>query len=138
MSTRHIWTPEDDERLQQAVADCSALFELYTGGEQNKRYGQGNAWDAVAGRMLPGVCVTGSSCAARWRVIEEQRREAESARVVVDADAWAKASAMIEEYEASALERVDDAVARIERRLDAICRVVDALARELGVTETWE
>ena len=142
---RHKWEPEHDNALWAAVEACEPLFDLYK-GSQNKRYSEGNAWDAVAGRLLPDVHVTGSAAATRWRTLVEQRREAESEVLEVVAgtpedlarDRWEDVILTVEQYEESTLERVDDMVMRCHERLDVLCHIVDRLARELGVEETWE
>ena len=142
---RHKWTTEHDESLWAAVEQCEPLFSLYK-GSQNKRYGEGNAWDAVAGRLLPDVHVTGSAACSRWHTLVAQRREAETE--VLEAvsgtpedlarDKWEDVILMVEQYEETTLERVDDMVLRCHERLDVLCHIVDRLARELGVEETWE
>ena len=142
---RHKWAPEHDAALWAAVEACEPLFDLYK-GSQNKRYGEGNAWDAVAGRLLPDVHVTGSAACARWHALVEQRREAEAEVLVavsgepedIVEDGWSSTIRMVEQYEESTLERLDDMIMRCHERLDVLCHIVDRLARELGVEETWE
>ena len=63
---RHKWTPEHDDALWAAVEQCESLF------------GESNAWDAVAGRLLPDVHVTGSAACSRWHTLVAQRRDAEA------------------------------------------------------------
>ena len=150
---RNKWTPEHDDALWTAVKLCEPLFDLYK-GSQNKRYGEGNAWDAVAGRLLPDVHVTGSAACSRWHTLVAQRRDAEAEMLValdslapkdLARDKWDDVILKVEQYEESTLERVDVMVMRchkrlaaVEERLDVLCHIVDRLARELGVEETWE
>jgi hypothetical protein len=142
MSTRHQWTETDDERLLVVVDETAPLFDLYTAGSQNRRYASGNAWDAVAGRMLPEVRVTGEACRHRWHGLREAQAAAaeRAARTHSEPealDAWARVSALVDEYETSALEaleRVEGATERMEQRLIVIEGLLVQLARVWEVT----
>lgn len=142
---RHKWSPTDDDKLWAAVQECAPLFDLYKGA-QNKRYGEGNAWDAVAGRLLPEVHVTGSAACARWHTLVREREDAEAEvlgavggdKSDLANDGWDAVIQTVQEYEETTLERVDNMVLRCHERLDVLCHITDRLARELGIEETWE
>jgi len=121
----HAWTSFDDAALEQSVRDCKDLFIFYTEGRQNGSYGEGNAWDAVAGRLAPTIVVTGAACKRRFEVLQERRRDASAALT----DGWADAMQAVQDYEQSLLERLhglteqmDDRVFRMECALAAICK----------------
>jgi hypothetical protein len=138
----HQWTDEDLEALGAAVADSMPMLDHY----RAHGYPESDWWSHVSGdlRARTGgrVAVTGLACRRAWdrvREAEAARREAE-ARVVVEPDAWEAMAALIDEYEATRLERVDDTVARIESHVQAMRIVIDHIAAELWIhpTETWE
>jgi hypothetical protein len=118
----HAWTTFDDAALEQAVQECEPLFRFYAAKRQNKEYGEGNAWDAVAGRLVPNVIVTGSACKRRFEVLQERRKEVNAAST----DGWADAIQAVQEYEENALDRIESMVERVEAAVLTICS-------ELGV-----
>ena len=73
MKRQHIWNASDDELLKKAIDDCKPIFEHFE--SQNKAYTKLNAWDAVAGRLLPNICVTGAACKRRWEILQEQKKD---------------------------------------------------------------
>jgi len=129
---RHRWTEGDDGALREAV---SVVF----GEDDDERSRKVATWSAVAGRLLPGLVVTPAACRARMASLERSERE-EAERVAAEAeghaerlndeweargDGWARAEAMLAEYE-------EDAYDRLNGRLDSMERTLDAIAREVG------
>jgi len=120
----HAWTSFDDAALEQAVRDLAGLFVFYSSG-QNSSYREGNAWDAVAGRIAPNVLVTGAACRRRFEILQARRAEVNAAST----DGWADAVQAVSDYEQSLLERIhgvqeqlDDRIFRMECALAAICK----------------
>jgi len=123
----HNWTTFDDAALEQAVRECEPLFRLYTSKKQNKEYGEGNCWDAVAGRLVPVAIVTGSACRRRFEVLQERRKAVNAACT----DGWMDTIAAVQEYEENALDRIESRVERVEAAVLTICS-------ELGVKAKGE
>jgi len=132
----HKWSDADDARLLTALDECAPLFEHFPA--QGRRYGTANAWDAVAGRLLPDICVTGAAAKRHYSKMQQRREEEERAGIEeVDLshgeDEWQRISVMVDDYEQSIHERNAGRLDDIDRSLAAIARIVNALARELGV-----
>ena len=107
MKKQHIWSTEDDEKLKIAVDDCKPIFEHFE--TQNKAYTKLNAWDAVAGRLLPEICVTGAACMRRWEILREQKK-----------DKWQEAVEMVDKYERELAETTFDGVSELLGNMDAL------------------
>ena len=105
----HSWTEKDDELLKKSVEDCSPIFEHFK--SQNKNYKELNAWDAVAGRLLPDICVTGAACRRRWEIMKEKAEKS---------DAWDKVAEMVDKYERDLAETTFDGVADLLGSSDAL------------------
>jgi len=132
----HLWTPDDEGRLEEAVAVCEPLIDHY----QNQGYTMRDWWDAVAGRMAPDVLVTGGACQRRWDIIGERKRaEAEAERAARASaeegiaedlaqfnDAWQQLEDRVDAWERDYHDTMLDRTERIERMLKTICN-------ELGV-----
>jgi hypothetical protein len=126
MKKQHIWSASDDERLKIAVDECKPIFEHFE--QQNKSYTQLNAWDAVAGRLLPEVCVTGAACKRRWEVLKEQKESK-----------WSSAIEMVERYERELAETTFDGVSELLESMDALHEKIKRVeAAVLRLERIWE
>ena len=126
MKKQHKWSSNDDERLKNAVEECRPLFEHFE--EQNKSYTKLNAWDAVAGRLLPGICVTGAACMRRWEVLREQSR-----------DTWGTTIEMVEKYERELAEETFDVLAKVLKGVEITNERLDKIETQLSSIERlWE
>ena len=114
----HSWTEKDDELLRKSVEDCQPIFEHFKA--QNKSYKDLNAWDAVAGRLLPDICVTGAACRRRWEILKEKTEKS---------DAWDKVAAMVDQYEKDLAETTFDGVAELLGSSDALMDSMGALLK---------
>jgi len=103
----HKWTDSDDDALKQAIVDCEPIFNHYR--TQNKAYTEMNAWDAVAGRLLPAICVTGAACRRRWEIIKERENST-----------WDETKALVEKYERDLAETTFDGVSELLGEIDAV------------------
>lgn len=122
MKKQHIWSSDDDKRLKVSVGDCEPIFEHF--GQQNKSYTKLNAWDAVAGRMLPDVCVTGAACMRRWEILKSKGD-----------NMWDKTIEMVERYERELAETTFDNVSVVVCKVDSLHAKLDSLADRLAVLE---
>lgn len=102
----HKWSSDDDDRLKIEVEKCKPIFEHF---EQNKSYTRLNAWDAVAGRLLPEICVTGAACMRRWQILSDKKR-----------GMWDEAIEMVDKYERELAETTFDGVSEILGNMDAL------------------
>ena len=126
MKKQHIWSSSDDEKLKVAVEDCKPIFEHFE--QQNKSYTKLNAWDAVAGRLLPEICVTGAACMRRWEVLKEQKK-----------NKWDEAIEMVDKYERELAETTFDGVAELLGGMDAIHERLSKIESELvSIKEIWK
>jgi hypothetical protein len=103
MMKMHKWSNGDDDLLMKSIKDCQPIFEHF--GSQNKSYSETNAWDAVAGRLLPFVCVTGAACKRRWKVLKDREKQ--------QSDKWDKVSDMVDTYEQELAENTFDSVSEV-------------------------
>lgn len=121
--TTHRWSPEDDSALLKA-AEALAGLDLP----------RGVLWPAVAGTLARdhGLRVTPAACSSRvYRMAQQAREpapatetlpEARAAEVVVEAveDGWTRTARLAEEYEADAMERIENKLDEVLRRLGSI------------------
>jgi hypothetical protein len=124
MSKCHKWTPKHDDLLKTAIYDCYDIFEHYK--TQNKSYGESNAWDAVAGRLLPDVCVTGAACRRRWDILKEKEKKTENYRINCG---WSQAIEAVEKYEKELAEVTFDGVSELLGEIDALHIKMDKLIK---------
>jgi len=103
----HQWTDDDDKKLKTAIEECEILFEHYK--NQSGSYNDGNVWDAIAGRLVPDLCVTGAACRRRWEVLNQRKN-----------DAWEKTSEMVRTNEHDLAETTFDGVSEILGNVDAL------------------
>lgn len=121
----HHWTVEQEEQLLRAVEDCKVLFEHYD--TQSSAYTQLNAWDAVAGRMLPEVVVTGAACKRRFEKVSAQE------------DSWATVAAMVERYEAGLVESTFDAVSKLAVSCEELRKLILEVKGDVkALKKVWE
>ena len=118
MSERHIWTPEDDDRLRNAVTALAVADLRDT-----------KIWHAVCGRLAPELCVSPKSAASRYQRLTEIRREAEAQYLAevtkieppleLAPDPWLKIADRVEELERDQMDRIetmlDEILVRIQR-----------------------
>lgn len=123
---QHAWSEKDDDRLKESVEACKPIFEHFE--QQNKSYTKLNAWDAVAGRLLPEVCVTGAACKRRWEVLKEQKESK-----------WSAAIEMVERYERELAETTFDGVSELLGNMDALYEKVQQIGEDvLRLRKIWE
>lgn len=128
MKKCHKWSSEDDSKLKTAIEECSPIFEHYR--EQNKSYNESNAWDAVAGRLLPGVCVTGAACRRRWEILKEDEQKE---------DSWKQVSDVVDKYERDLMETTFDGVSEMLGNQDAIFERLKTIELKLNkLLSMWE
>lgn len=101
-------------------------------------YKQVDWWASVSGMLFQkgGPIVTGKACARQFDYLIES--EQQLPEVQEEKDQWRIVEDLVDEYEQSILESVDTRLEKAEQRLASVASVVDSLARELGVKETWE
>jgi hypothetical protein len=123
----HKWSDQDDASLLKAIDECAPIFEHFK--QQGATYSDGNAWDAVAGRMLPDVCVTGAACRRRLEVIRQENER----------DGWKETIERVEAYERDLAETTFDGVAEILASMDVLLEVVSGIHTEvLSIKKAWE
>lgn len=122
----HQWTDSDDGKLLRAVEDCKPLFEHYK--TQSMAYTELNAWDAIAGRLLPDICVTGAACKRRFESLKESRRS----------DGWDDVVKMVNQYERELAETTFDGVAELLGNVDALLETVHKIKRDVeDLKKAW-
>jgi hypothetical protein len=131
---KHKWTHDDDVALEAAI---NLLLPLMAHFREAANRNESNWWDAVAGRLAPGLLVTGGACRCRWAKIRENRAADEAKKAervaVTEPDAWAAAAERIEEYERSLSEHTLDRVDLLVDAMTALCAKVDRLCDAWGV-----
>jgi hypothetical protein len=115
----HQWTKEQESKLLRAVEDCKPLFEHYD--KQSSVYTQLNAWDAVAGRMMPDVMVTGAACKRRFDKLMKEHQH----------DGWDDVAKMVNQYERELAETTFDGVAELLGNFDALFEAVIKIKRDV-------
>jgi succinate dehydrogenase/fumarate reductase flavoprotein subunit len=124
----HQWTKEQEDKLLQEVEACRPLFEHYD--KQSSAYTQLNAWDAIAGRMLPDVIVTGAACKRRFEKIMKEQDSS---------DKWAEVEAVIDKYERDLAETTFDGVAELLGNVDALLEMVMNIKRDVDdLKKMWK
>ena len=131
-SKTHKWTEDELKRLLEVVNEAIPMLEHY----QRQGYTQTDWWASVSGMLFKvgGPVVTGKACARQF----ELWMDAQEVFAPAVAEQWEHVAAMVEDYEQSLLESLDERMEHVERGLKYVARVVDAVARDLGVKETWE
>ena len=129
----HQWTTEDQQDLAASVAACAPMLDHY----RAHGYTEGDWWSMVAGDLRHStdgrVAVTGLACKRAW-----DRVRATAAQQATQADRWAEVAAQIDAHERDRMEAMEAHLGLLSNRAAHIAAVVDAIARELGVPETWE
>lgn len=130
----HKWTEEDDTALLKSIDDCKAIFEHFE--TQGKTYSEMNAWDAVAGRLLPGICVTGAACRRRVEVIHEREEQKAQAEKV---DEWAAAIDLSAKYERDLQETMFDGISEMLGNADALFERLGKIEKAiLEIRDLWK
>jgi len=106
----HKWTEEDEQRLIKAIEECMPLMEHYT----NQGYSKKNWWDAVAGKLLPDVIVTGAACARYFQRIKERDQATKD-------EAWDRVANQMLDYERDLQEATYDKVVKLEVVIRKLC-----------------
>lgn len=114
----HSWTEEDDSKLKEAIRDCQPIFEHFR--TQGSSYSEMNAWDAIAGRLLPEICVTGAACKRRYEKIKEK-----------ESDGWKKTIENVDEYERGLAETTFDGVSELLGNMDAMFEAIVEIRKEI-------
>jgi len=117
----HAWSDGDDDLLRTAIVDCEPIFEHYR--TQNKSYNEANAWDAVAGRLLPVICVTGAACRRRWDIIKKKENST-----------WDKTIELVNTYERELAETTFDGVSEMLGEIDALHDRLTAIENKLDTS----
>jgi hypothetical protein len=122
----HSWTEEDDSKLKIAIRDCQPIFDHYR--EQGKTYSEANAWDAIAGRLLPDICVTGAACRRRYEKIKEK-----------ESSGWEETIEKVEAYERGLAETTFDGVSELLGNVDAIFDAIRDIREEIReLKDLWK
>lgn len=122
----HKWSEDDDKLLLEAIEDCKPIFDHFK--QQGSSYSEGNAWDAVAGRLLPCICVTGAACRRRFEIVRKEKKS----------DAWKDTIDRVDAYERDLAETTFDGVAEILASMDVLLEVVSGIHSEiLSLREMW-
>jgi len=142
--TRHTWTDVDNEALLEAIEACEPLREHYANQRGTKGVA-GSWWDAVAGRLAPGLLVTGAACRNRYRRIEDERQAALAAADAAEdppdlpPTRWDVVALQVEEYERTVGEVTLDTVTETAARLHALDRSVQRIERMvLALCREWD
>jgi hypothetical protein len=114
---KHTWSEQDDRLLLKSIEDCTPLFDHFRG--QSGQYSENAVWDAIAGRMLPSVVVTGAACKRRYARITDERP-----------DAWKAVSDMVNAYERDLAETTFDGVFEIRSSMDLLFDMVSSLVKQ--------
>ena len=123
---KHTWSEQDDRLLLKSIEDCTPLFDHFRG--QSGQYSENAVWDAIAGRMLPSVVVTGAACKRRYARITEERP-----------DAWKQVADMVNTYERDLAETTFDGVTEILASMDVLLEVISGIHAEvLSLKKMWE
>lgn len=135
-SKSHKWTEGDLKLLLETVKEATPMLEHY----QRQGYTQVDWWASVSGMLFQkgGPVVTGKACARQFELFMDRRENSTPVPPSDAPDPWMAVAAMVDEYEQGLLESLDERLEHVERGLKYVARVVDAVARDLGVKETWE
>ena len=124
----HTWTDEDDKKLIQAIEDCQPIFDHYK--QQGKSYSEANSWDAVAGRLLPDICVTGAACRRRMEIIRQNQEQN---------DAWKSTIEKVEAYERDLQETTFDGVSELLGQMDFVVECLTRIRVDMDtLKKVWE
>jgi hypothetical protein len=130
----HKWTSEDEGMLIEAVVDCAPLFDHYK--NQSHSYSDMNAWDAIAGRLLPDIVVTGAACRRHFEVMKERDEASGNADLK---DEWSRVAVMVEEYERDLLDSVYDKVGALDAKMGKLMSALEEVQRGVEkVVKMWE
>lgn len=130
----HKWTSEDEEMLMGAVSDCGPLFEHYK--NQGSSYSDMNAWDAIAGRLLPDLVVTGAACRRHFDVMRSRDIESGNQDLI---DGWNLVSGMVDQYERDLAESTFDRVETLLGQVNSLVEIVTGLVSEVReLKKMWE
>lgn len=130
----HQWTGEDEGRLLEAIKDCEPLLEHYS----RQGYGKSSWWDAVAGRLLPEVEVTGGACKRRWERLSVGSRTGKGEEESSD-QVWEDIAEKVGQYERDLQESMYDDLLSMGHRIMRIQHICEALFKELtGLDEPAE
>ena len=130
----HKWTATDEERLMEAIHDCEPLFKHYK--NQGTSYSDMNAWDAIAGRLLPDVVVTGAACRRRCEVMKARDIESGNSDLT---DEWERVSWMVDQYERDLAESTFDRVEALLGQVSDLVDTVTGLVSEVReLKKMWE
>ena len=129
--SKHIWTEDDDSALIDAIAACEPLVARFAETKETRAAW----WAAVAGRLLPGIVVSGSVCRSHHRRIRELQKLAVEAEIMPGemSDGWTHAAELAERVERDLLDHVYDSKEEIAQRVRRIEALVEALATEWGI-----
>lgn len=120
----HEWTEAEETALSQAVMDLDALRAEYEARGVPAR----EFWSAVAGRLAPGVCVTGKACRERWKAIQDRMKQ----DLEKMDDVWEQLAVRVEVYERELGEATYDAAAETLRRIglvgEGVTSIIGAMA----------
>ena len=123
----HQWTKEQESKLLREVDACKPLFEHYD--KQSSVYTQLNAWDAVAGRMMPDVMVTGAACKRRFEKLMKDQVH----------DGWDDVAKAVAQYERDLAETTFDGVAELLGNVDALLEMVIKIKKDVDdLKKAWE
>lgn len=133
--TAHRWTDADDAALAKAVEDCADLFNYYRG--QGKTYSTRDVWSAIAGRLVPGIVVTGKAARRHWEILQQRREAAEAAAEPESPPAenqWDAVAQKVADHDRDLNERNADALEGLRADVARLAKMIEAIGRELGVT----
>lgn len=124
----HSWTDDDEQKLMEAIKDCEPLFDHYK--NQGVSYSEMNAWDAIAGRLLPDICVTGAACRKRFDQIKSRE---------TTGNGWEDVVTRVAEYERDLAETTFDGVSELLGNFDVLFDVVKQIKKDVDVLKkAWE